>query len=79
VSARQQGPRWCGNAVPRSQWPDLTRDVVDQFAAYLVWSATDPATRGEPPAEVDRALYDRHGTRYDRPPTGDTPTAQSSE
>ena len=26
-----------------------------------------------------REVLDRHGTRYDRPPTGDTPTAQSSE
>lgn len=66
MTGRSRGPR-CGNAVPRSQWPQQTRDVVDQFEAYLRWAAADPATRGPAPAEVDPTGYDRKGNRLEWP------------
>lgn len=51
----------CGNAVPLDQMPPQTRAVIAWFGSFLEWSAADPATRGERPAEVDPLDYDRHG------------------
>jgi len=72
----------CGNAPGAwSQMTDLDRAFVEWFGAWLTWSAADPETRGDEPAQPDPADYPPPAYAYapaERPDTRDTGTCESN-